>query len=230
MIKIDKTILKFLDKKPSYPSEIARKINLSRTTIQYRLSKLQNLGLVKKTIKGKKSMWSLKVTPFNSKKLFQIYKGKDFVNVYNRSLTLPKNSTIFGIQGSMAAQNNFKNFYKTFIKNNHRISKKRRFILKVIINKKALEALEKVERSLIESHLGRTLGVKMFSNDSFNGYGEIISTKKFITFANQKNKKAIIITDKEIVKIFYEMMNLLFESLSNKSSFNLNSYIKEVYL
>ena len=107
MIKIDKTILKFLDKKPSYPSEIARKINLSRTTIQYRLSKLQNLGLVKKTIKGKKSMWSLKVTPFNSKKLFQIYKGKDFVNVYNRSLTLPKNSTIFGIQGSMAAQNNF---------------------------------------------------------------------------------------------------------------------------
>ena len=70
----------------------------------------------------------------------------------------------------------------------------------------------------------------MFSNDSFNGYGEIISTKKFITFANQKNKKAIIITDKEIVKIFYEMMNLLFESLSNKSSFNLNSYIKEVYL
>lgn len=83
---------------------------------------------------------------------------------------------------------------------------------------------------MIKSHLDRTIGVKMFTNNSFIGYGEIISTKKFFSFANQKKKRAIVITDKEMVEIFYETIALLFESLSDKSSFNFNSYIKETFL
>jgi len=224
--KIDNAILKLLSEESLHSSEISRRIKVLRTTVQYRLNRLSGLGLVKKTIYGRKSIWKMIYKNKHNKNYYRIYKGNDIVQAYRQLLNLPQNTLILVVQGSEAAKSELDNLPLLFIKEAHSVFKKKKIIMRGISNKKSLELFDKLEKDMIESHIGRPQGLKIFSNDKFLTAGEIMSTEKLLLFANPKLQTAVIIKDREMTQVIHDILRLIFELLDNDKTFDLNNYLK----
>lgn len=224
--ELDNKILTLISKQKIHASEMARQLGVSRTTIQYRLKKIEELGLAQKRISGRKTLWSVVVRTEHNKSHFRIYRGADFVQSYKQLLSLPAQTTIFAIQGSSAAKGELNTLPVEFIKESHKIFKKKKIVLKGVTNEKTLHAFTSTDKSLIQSHVGRTLGIKLFHDSHFLGSGEILSTKKLLLLSNPVAKQAIVIKDKGITEIVYDTLDLIFEVFDGKNTFDLNSYLR----
>ncbi len=226
MHKLDEKITKLLDNKPTHSSEIARNLGVLRTTVQYRLRRMEVSGIVKSSKLGRKTMWKLNFNKGHNKNFFRIYKEADIYKAYEQILDLPKNSIILAVQGSDGADKEFLSLPITFIKKAHRILKKRNIILKGISNEKALGVFNDIDSETSKSHIGRTLSTKFFSGDVFLGSGEIMSTKKILMLSNPKSKMAIVVKDRQIARIVYETLELLFDRLDECRVFDLNYFLR----
>ncbi|MFA6415878.1 MAG: winged helix-turn-helix domain-containing protein [Candidatus Paceibacterota bacterium] len=224
--ELDNKILAELGKKPSYPSKISRKLGVLRTTIHYRLSKLAGAGLAKKIIDGRKSIWSPIYKNTHNKNLYRVYEGRKIVQAYRQLLNLPRQTIVFVIQGSGAAKSELDNLPPLFIKEAHRILKKKEIIMKGILNEKTLSHFDQLGKDLVDSHIGRPQGIKMFSGDEFISNGEIMSTDKFLLLSNPQSGHALIIKDHGITKIINDMFKTLFDLLDGNKTFDLNYYLK----
>lgn len=229
MDSIDKQILDFLDQKPSHPSELARKSALSRTTIQYRLARLADLGYVQKSIVGKKSIWKSLYHKEKGKGYFKIYRDREIISAYAELLNLPRHSTILAIQGRQAAKMQFKHLPGSFLEQAHQVFKKKGIIIKGAMNREALRSFETLDETIMKSHVGRTLGVKVLDNNLFLGSGEIMSSKNILLLSNPATERATVIKDRGITEIVYETLSLIFESLGHIRSFDLNDYLKKIH-
>ncbi len=225
---LDNKILKLLGKSPSYPSGISKNLGVLRTTIQYRLKRLQNAGLINKNLDGKKSMRSVIFKNERNKNNFKIYKGPQIIQAYEELLKLPRQTMILSIQGSDAAKNEFYSLPELFIKQAIKTFKNKKIAMKGISNERAIRLFDKLDKAMIESHIGRTQGLKMFSGDKFLAPGEIMSTDKLLLLSNPKSKYAIVIKDKGLTKIVNNTLEILFELLEGAKSFDLNDYLKNV--
>jgi DNA-binding transcriptional ArsR family regulator len=223
---LDSKILKIIGTEPMYPSEISRRLGVLRTTIQYRLGRLSDSGLVKKNIEGRKSIWQPVYKNDHNKNHYRVYKDKEIVQAYNQLLNLPKQTTILSIQGSDAAKSEFDNLPTLFIKEAHRVFKRRGIVMKGISNKKALGHFDKLNKDMIKSHIGRSQGLKIFSNDSFIAPGEIMSTENFLLLANPRAKFALVIKDKGVTKIVNDTLRLVFDLLDGEKFFDLNGWLR----
>lgn len=225
----DKKILKIIGENPSYPSEIARETFIWRTTIQYRLKRLEKLGLAEKNKKGIKSVWE-RIYPKNwNKNIFKVYEGNDMLDAYNHLLFLPKETVVLCVQGAGAPMKEFSGLPYSFFQEAHRVFKKKRIILKGIVNKKVLDVFNKLDNRLIKSHIGRSLGIKLTIQDKLLlGAGEIMASSGLVLLANPEAKRTIVIKDKNIAKIIYETLEILFDAFKEKGSFDLNQYLKEL--
>lgn len=226
---IDKNILKLLQKEPLHPSEISRRLTILRTKIQYRLNRLSKYGYLKKEIQGKKSIWHLIYNHKHNKSFYTTYKDRDILEVYHQLLSLPVDSIVYSIQGFSAAQEELKYIPDSFIKQTHKIFKKKKIIMKGIINEKCLKHFDALHRDMIMSHINRPQGLKILRGDMFMGAGEIISTKKTLFFINPQTKHALMIKDPALVQIVYEMTKLLFELFDQSTLFDLNDYLRRKY-
>jgi hypothetical protein len=97
------------------------------------------------------------------------------------------------------------------------------------VNKKVLDIFSKMDKDLIKSHIGRSLGIKLALQDKLLlGSGEIMAVPDFILLANPKSKRTIVIKDKNIAGIIYETLEMLFDAFESegKGSFDLNKYLK----
>jgi DNA-binding Lrp family transcriptional regulator len=224
--ELDNKILTLIGEDELHPSEMARKLGVLRTTIQYRLRKIEELGLAKKRTVGKKTLWSAVVRQEHNKSHFKIYKGNDFVQAYRQLLSLPAETTVLAIQGSRAAKGEFTALPAQFIKEAHRVFKRKRFVLRGVTNEQALRAFTGLEESMIQSHVGRTLGIKLFRDNHFLGSGEIMSTKKLLLLSNPIAKQVVVIKDKGITEIVYDILDLVFEILDGRNTFDLNNYLR----
>lgn len=223
----DKKILKIIEKEPSYPSEIARETLIWRTTIQYRLKRLEKLGLAKKTKIGIRSVWERIYPKDWNKNIFRIYEGDEIIDAYNQFLDLPKNTVILCAQGVKAGEKEVCGFPFSFIQKAHRVFKKKGIVIKGVFNKKLLDVFCGLKNQLIKSHIGRSIGLKMAIEDKLLlGSGEIMAVPHFVLLANQEAKRAIIIKDKNIAKIIYEILTIIFDAFEEKGSFDLNRYLK----
>lgn len=225
MDKTDNRILKLLGEKPSYPSEISKKLGILRTTINYRLSRLSEAGLVKKTIMGRKSIWKPIYKNEHNKNRYRVYKDTDITQAYKQILTLPRHTQIFCIQGSEAAKNQFIKLPALFIKEAHRVFKRKGIVMRGISNQKCLGFFDCLNKDMIQSHIGRTQGIKMFSDDKFLSSGEIFSTEKFLLLSNLKSRFVIVFKDEEITTIVNNALKIMFDLLDNHKSFDLNNYL-----
>lgn len=223
---LDNKILKILGDEPVHSSEISRKLGVLRTTIQYRLNRLANLGLIKKVVVGRKSVWYPVYKNEHNKNQYRVYRGGEIVQAYNQLLNLPKQTPILSIQGSDAAKGEFDNLPALFIKEAHRVFKRKRIVMKGISNKKALNHFDKLNKDMIKSHIGRPQGLKIFSNGSFMAPGEIMSTENFLLLSNPKSKFVLVIKDKGITKIMNDTLKLVFELLDGEKFFDLNGWLK----
>lgn len=224
--KLDNKILTFIRDQESYPSEMARELGVLRTTIQYRLKKMEKSGLAKKRTSGKKTLWSIVIRQERNKSHFKIYKGDDVVQAYGQFLSLPAETSIFAIQGSRAAKGEFVVLPDQFIKEVHRVFKRKRFVLRGITNEQTLHAFIGLEESMIRSHVGRTLGMKLFRDNHFLGSGEVMSTKKMLLLSNPVAKRVVLIKNKGITEIVYDILDLVFEILDGSNTFDLNNFLR----
>ncbi|XKT74626.1 MAG: winged helix-turn-helix domain-containing protein [Patescibacteria group bacterium UBA2163] len=224
--ELDNKILSLISKQELHPSEMARQLGILRTTVQYRLKKIEEFGLAQKRISGRKTLWSVAVRTEHNKSHFKVYRGADFVQSYKQLLSLPAHATIFAIQGSKAAKGELNTLPAEFIKESHKILKRKKIILKGVTNEKTLRVFTGTNKSLMQSHIGRTLGIKLFQDNHFLGAGEILSTKKLLLLSNPVAKQAIVIKDKGIAEIIHDTLDLIFEVLDGKNTFDLNSYLR----
>jgi DNA-binding transcriptional ArsR family regulator len=222
--------LTIINKGPLYPSEIAKKSGVARTTVAYRLSRLSKLGLVKKSIVGRKSLWKRVFKISKTPDYFKIYEGQEIALAYTELFSLPKDSVLLSIQGSEAITGQFNCLPKALILEAHRVFKRKRFILKGISNAGALGAIENIEKDLIESHIGRTVGLKLFTNNLFRTSGEILCTNNFLLLADPVKKSALIVRGSGITQIVYDALSVLIDSLDNVKNFNINEYFEKMLL
>ena len=222
---LDNKILKLLGKEPCYPSEISRELGIFRTTIHYRLSRLAEAGLAKKTLVGRKSIWRPVYRNEHNKSYYQAYLGRDIVQAYKQLLNLPNDSTIFAVQGSLAAKSEFESLPTLFIKEAHRIFKRKNIVMRGILNEGALDLFAKLNKDLVKSHVGRTQSIKMISGNRLSSHGEIMSSEKILLLSNPKSRFVLVIKDPGITKIVNEMFKLLFELLDGNKTFDLNRYL-----
>lgn len=224
---LDSKILNLLGKKPSYPSSIAKDLGFLRTSINYHLTNLEKNKLIKKEKIGRKTIYSIVYEKKGSKDLYKLYTGKDgLIQAYYQIFKLPKKSIILVIQGSESAKDELLNLPSNLIKESHKIVKKKNLIMKGISNKKILESLDSMKKDMMASHIGRTQSFRIVSDSKFLSSAEIFSTNKFILLSNPKNKKALIIKDKEIVKIINDTLSFIFEFMENYKTFDINNYLK----
>lgn len=222
---LDRAVLSLLDRGSEHTSEIARRLKTGRTSVLYRLNRLQRGGFVRKTVRGRKTEWSRIYTSEHNKNRIRIYAGRDIVQAYTQFLSLPRHSTILCIQGAEAARGEFRNVPASFMHIINRVYKRKKFILKGISHEQALRAFEKAPPSVIQSHIGRTLGLRLFSGDLFLGGGEIISSEKYLLISNPSSQIAVIIKDKGIVQVMYETLWVLLEYMDGGKNFDLNQYL-----
>lgn len=223
---LDNRILKLLGKEPVHPSEISRKLGVLRTTIHYRLNRLYHAGLAKKTISGRKSIWHPIYKHTHNKNQYRVYKGRDIIQAYKQLLILPRQTVILSIQGSDAGKSQFDNLPPLFIKEAHRILKRKGIVMKGISNEKSLGVFDKLSGDMIKSHIGRAQGLKMFSDDRFLAPGEVMSTENFLLLSNPKSQFVLVLKDKGVTKIVNDTLKVLFELLDGDKTFDLNRYLK----
>jgi len=224
---LDAKLLRLLGEKPLHPSEISRKLGVVRTTIQYRLGRLSKASLARKTIRGRKSIWQPVYKNIYNKNRYRVFIGKDIIHAYKQLFKLPHQTVILAIQGSEAAKSSLDNLPALFIKEAHKIFKKREIIMKGISNEKTLGHFNKLDKDMINSHIGRPQGLKMFSDNKFLTSGEVMSTEKFLLLSNPQSRFVLVIKDWGLTKIVNDTLELLFELLDGKNTFDLNSYLKK---
>ena len=223
---LDNKILGLIGKQGLHPSEISRKIGALRTTIQYRLKRFERSGFAVKRSEGRKTVWSAVFRREHNKSRFRVYKGKDIIHAYGQLLSLPVGTTILSVQGSQAARGEFISLPPLFIKEAHRVFKRKNIILKGMTNEKALSVFKGLDESLIQSHIGRTLGVRLFRDNHFLGTGEIMSTEKFLLLSNPIVGQAVVVKDGGIASVVYDVLDLVFEILDGRNTFDLNDYLR----
>ena len=225
----DKKILKSLGKSPLHPSALARQTGLGRTTISYRLKRLGRLGLVRKSTMGRKSVWNIVFRNDGINNYFKIYRSKDILKAYNQILDLPKHTIILSAQGTGAVEGEFKNLPPSFIQEAHRVFKRKKIILKGFSNKEALKSFFQIKQTLIKSHIGRSLGVKVFNDNKFSSDGEVMSTKYFLLLSNPKAKQVVVVKDPGITKLIHDILELLFELMEGTPNFDLNTHLEKTH-
>lgn len=225
--EIDNNILRVLDRTTVSASELARELGVGRTMLRYRLIKFEEAGMVKRRVSGRRTLWEREVPRSHNKNHFRVYRGVRFPEAYRGLFSLPKDSHIYCIQGSQAARGEFLSLPASFLKEGHRVFKRRRFVLKVISNEKVNQECADINRELLKSHIGRTLGAKLFSDDRFLGEAEILSASGFLLLSNPEAKEATVIKEKAVAQIVYETLDFVFELTDFQNSFDLNRYLKQ---
>jgi len=220
----DNRILSFLRKQPIHVSEMSRHLGIKRTSVTYRLQRLERLGLIKGSLLGNKRTYSLKFKKVGLKDYIQNYSGDAMADAYKNLLHLPKETIIFAIQGNHAAKWHLKHLPESLISEIHRVFKKKKIILRGISNTEVVNIFKKMSTSMIRSHKGRTLGIKLLEN-KFAGDGEMMVTKNFILLSNPRAKRVILIKDPAITEMVYEVLALLLESLGSIRIIDINAYL-----
>ena len=206
--KKDKQILSILKKGPYYPSLISKKTGIVRTTVNYRLCKLHTYKYVDRHTQGKKVIWQIVPGNIFGKEHFRLYKENEIVNGYNELLRLPKNTVILSIQGYNAARNELRHLPHYFIKEAHRVFKRKNIVIRGIVNKKSLECFKDLQGAMIQSHTGRGMGLTLLEGDILLGSGECMATNDMLLLANPEKRTVLIVKDRDITEIFYQILNI----------------------
>ncbi|MBI1960955.1 MAG: AsnC family transcriptional regulator [Candidatus Liptonbacteria bacterium] len=223
---VDQKIIRLLDKNPSYPSEISKKLGVVRTTVHYRLERLRRMKRVKHIDVGRKSIWSPVYGKEHNKAIYRVYKGEEITQAYAHMLNLPRKTVIYCVQGRDAAKGEFQNLPRFAIKGTHALLKRRGIIIKSVSHESVVDIFRQLDEAMIRSHIGRIMALKLFSGDVFLGSGELLSSKEFLVLSNPTARAAVVIKDKGIASIVNDTLKIFFDILDNTKNFDLNRYLK----
>lgn len=227
---LDDRILRLLGKESVHTSLIAEKLEVLRTTVGYRLQKLEAAGLVVKKVKGRKTVWSRVFPHEHNKSHFRIYEEDAFLEAYSQLFTLPQKSIIYSIQGYGGAKGEIEVLPPMFIKRAHEVFRKKSFVLKAVSNQRMIDIFQKdMQKKMAQSHEGRTLGVKLFPGRHFMSGGEIFCARNILMILHPKKRVAMVVKDQEIVALMNDILEVFFDILEQRSTFDLNAHIRTEY-
>jgi len=226
--QIDQKIIKALEKGGLHPSDISRAINLPRTTIAYRLARLEKQKVVRSRSVGRKMVWEINFRPQNDAVQFKIYSGEEFQNAYLECFNVPAKSVVLSIQSVSAGRSELKFIPRDLVFKVHNFFKKKNIVFKSISNQKMLAVFGEIDKNYVKSHIGRSGGIKLFKNNLFEDGAEIIVCETFAMISNPNIKTAVVIKDPGIIKTMREALTLLFDTLEQVKGFSLNEYLRKI--
>jgi hypothetical protein len=229
---LNRDILKALGARKLTAADIARKIGYPRTTIQFRLKGLLRERLISKSAYvGRKIFYSVNAKAVNEargSRLIQIFTGTNIIHGYSDFVDAPKNSIIYSIQGAIAVKRILKALPTDFIKEAHRKFKRRGVILKGFANKKSLSMFSEIDTEMVKSHSGRSVGVKLIEGGIFEGPCELLCSMSSLLISDLEKRRAILLKDKDVVGLMFEILSLLYSSSEHIRVFSLNEYLNKI--
>lgn len=227
---IDRNIVKSIGSGSLSASEISRKTHVSRTTISYHLKGLLSRKMISKSaIVGRKILYSVNKKAINEareSRLVEVFTSQDMIHAYRYFFEAPKNTPIYSIQGHDAIYKISKILPPDFIKKAHVTQKRRSIIIRGFAPKSVLPILKSLDKDLIQSHIGRTVGLKLVDNGVLMGDCEILCRKTIFLISDTTKKRALILKDKSITKFLYEIMAMFYDNYDNAKIIRLNDFLK----
>lgn len=222
----DSKILAFLSKKTTHSSALSRALQIPRTTIAFRLTRLLKFKKVSKETIGRKTVWRIPQGRIHNKSLYKIFNEEDFLECYKIISTLPKESTIFVVQGKGAADVIFKRVPEGLIKEIHKTVKRKGIVMRAVANNEIIQAISKLDNNMKTSHIGRPQSIRLVDK-LFLSSGELFITRYYVAMVNPYNKRGIIVKDPAIVILLYDFAALFFSLSASIETFDLNRYLQK---
>lgn len=223
---IDRQILSSLRKNKAHPSLIAKELRIPRTSVAYRLQRLKKFNRVESKIEGRKTVWKLTKKRAHNKELIHEFSGPEYYECYKILYTLPKLSALYILQGVEAGKAEFKTIPHYLIEDIHTMYRRRKIIMRAIVNKKILSVFDRISDQLKKSHLDRTQGIQL-TDSLFTSSGELFVAKDFVLLVNPEKKRAVTIKDADIVMLMNDFMQLFYTLSDELEHLDLNKYIRD---
>ncbi len=195
-------------------SDLARFLPYPRTTITYRLERLLSVHRVAFRVVGRCKLWRLATRPQQKKDLFQIFSGPDYYECYKVLLLTPPRSTVYAIQGGKAGKAVLASIPSYFLREAHALFKRRKIVLRSVAHRDVFGAFAGLSERMIRSHKERPQVNKVIEGALLSGGGELIASPHALLLTNAKQQRAILIKDREIVRLCHDTLELL-HSLSD---------------
>lgn len=221
---IDTRILTLLSRGEAHTSALSRALTLPRTTISFRLKRLELFEKVTSEVLGRKTFWRLPRKRLHNKSLYRIFEGNDFLECYKIIETLPRESVIYVVQGQAAAEAVFRHVPRELIEELHRTIKRKNIIMKGIANKSILTKIASLDEAMRRSHKGRPQSIKLVDT-SFLSSGELFVTKEYIAILNPRRKTGVLIKDSDVISLFYDFAKMFFDLGERLDTADLNAFI-----
>jgi DNA-binding MarR family transcriptional regulator len=232
IVKKDQSIIRAIGATLISASKIAEKTGFGRTTVSYRLKLMEKEGLVsRKRVHGREVLYTVNKRAVNQareSRLIEVFEGSQILQAYRTMVYAKPKSVVYSVQGLDALRKLFKIFPEDYLAKVHRIQKRRNILLEGFVNKQAVDFLKDVDAKKIQSHIGRAVGVKLIEGDLFLGPCEVLCSKSAFLICNLKKKQAIILKEKQMAGLLFEILALLYHISDQVRVFHLNDYLKRL--
>lgn len=204
-----------IEKKARTTAELARILKVSRTTLVYRLGKMESEHkiMIRKNAKGA-LLWFPVYDQSHGKASVSIYVGHTFVRAYTALWKLKKGSIVYAIYGKKSVRAELRHISRTFMLESQRRIRNRKIITKAIINQDAIAVLSTFNDELLKAHTNRSRGTCTYtSTQFFHSTGEVIVARSFILLIDVSKRRSVLIRNKEIASLTWDIAQLLFDLL-----------------
>lgn len=230
--KREARLLEILYKNPvQNVSQLAKSVEIPRTTVKFLLGKLEKRLLVKKTASGKRFKWSLNTSNIEvlglfEEKFVEVYKGlENFEKIYLEISELPNAERIFSFQGNYSVKRALSQISMEFFNTVHVKFKKRKLIIVGIVGEKTIEMFKKLDSQSLRSHLGRAT-IAYVVPDAYTSFdADIFSIKDKLYLFNFQKEIAVIITNPSITAAFHSLLAFMQD---HSKKLYLNEYIQSI--
>ncbi len=214
----DSAILTVLGKRACNMLAIAQATDIHERTVAYRLHKLRKLGVVEVELsKGKQKVWRLSNPRRGRSPDIEVYRGRyETARAQQIFWSTPKNAIIYWVSGyEYANLQNKSPVFDEVGRKSQATYRRRGVILKSIAHTKALEKFSEMlnpSAHFLEGRRKRSLATTFIhSRPSLLGPCAYAIAPHAIYITNVKKDFALVIREKAIVTLFYEMASLLYE-------------------
>ncbi len=227
----DKKIIQALGARRLNANSLSEKTSIGKTTIQYRLGKMLENGLIQRfVISERKILYGVNKKAVNearSSNIIEVFSGAHAIQAYRDFLESPKQSTIYSIQGMEAIERLVKSLPQGFVAGAHNRQKRKNILLKGFVHENIRQTIKAWPSEIVKSHIGRTVGLKMVEGKILRGPCEMLCTESVIMFHNTDKKRVVVVKDKEISRFIYEIIGFMYDNLQIPV-FPLNEYLKQI--
>lgn len=232
---LDKRILYHLKRKVQSATDLERTLRTKRTTIHWRLTRLQRRKLVEpvpKRADHNARLWRHSSTPLAQRGHILTFSGTSFHKARHILQRQPAGTIMYVIQGTRSPMKDIRSVPRSRLEQYHLTQKRKRFVLRGLINQQLLKVFQSADNNLLKSFLGRSVHLNVCSSPHLlANAGIIIATPRVALLINTEKARAVVIRDVEMTHLLYEILGLMFETIEYRSdihTLDYNEFIRSI--